>query len=99
MTEETAKKIISRMLEMPVEKIDEMGKSAICELKNIIVGNASTNLSHVGYKCLITPPLIMMGGHVPSFLEHVDTALAIPIDTPYGKVEINLSLRKDDLAS
>ncbi|NLY89029.1 MAG: chemotaxis protein CheX [Firmicutes bacterium] len=99
MTEETAKNIISRMLEMPIEEIDEMGKSAICELKNIIIGNASTNLSHVGYKCLITPPLIMMNGQVPSFLEHVDTALAIPIDTPYGKVEINLSLRKDDLAS
>jgi CheY-specific phosphatase CheX len=53
----------------------------------------------VGYKCLITPPLIMMKGQVPSFLEHVDTALAIPIVTPYGEVEINLSLRMDDLAS
>jgi len=99
MTEDTARKIISRMLEMPVEDIDEMGKSAICELKNIIIGNASTNLSHEGYRCLITPPLIMMGGHIPSFLQHVDTALAIPISTPYGKVDINLSLRKDDLAS
>ncbi len=99
MSEETAKQIISRMLETPVEHIDEMGKSAICELKNIIIGNASINLSHEGYRCLITPPLIMMNGHVPSFLQHVDTALAIPISTPYGKVDINLSLRKDDLAS
>ena len=38
---------------MPIEEIDEMGKSAICELKNIIIGNASTNLSHVGINALL----------------------------------------------
>ena len=45
MSAETAKKIISQMLYAEVNEIDEMGESAICELKNIIVGTASTNLS------------------------------------------------------
>ncbi len=99
MSMQTAKNITSQMLMTQVEEIDEMGKSALCELKNIIVGTASTNLSLTGYKCDITPPLFLMGGIVPDFLKHIHTALAIPIRTPFGEIEINLALRKDSLSS
>lgn len=99
MSKETAIKIISQMLGQEVSEIDDLGKSALCELKNIIVGTASTNLSEVGYHCNITPPLFMMGGKVPDFLKHIHTSLAIPISIPYGQIEINLFLRKDELAS
>ena len=99
MSLQTAKNITSQMLMTQVEEIDEMGKSALCELKNIIVGTASTNLSLTGYKCDITPPLFLMGGIVPDFLKHIHTALAIPIRTPFGDIEINLALRKDSLSN
>lgn len=95
MSSQTAKNIASQMLMTQVEEIDEMGKSALCELKNIIVGTASTNLSLTGYRCNITPPLFITAGDVPEFLKHVHTALAIPIKTPFGDIEINLALRKD----
>lgn len=85
------------MLMYEVSEIDMMGESALCELKNIIVGTASTNLSMNGYKCNITPPLFLTNGNVPEFLQHVETALAIPINTPFGEIDINLTLRKDDL--
>lgn len=97
MSAETATKIISQMLYSEVNEIDLMGESAICELKNIIVGNASTNLSLTGYKCNITPPLFLTGGYIPEFLKHIHTALAIPIKTPFGEIDINLALRKDDI--
>jgi chemotaxis protein CheX len=99
MDENTAKAIISQMLMTEVKEIDQMGESAICELKNIIVGTASTNLSLVGYRCNITPPLLITGGNIPEFLKHVHTALAIPIKTPFGSVDINLALRKDEIRS
>lgn len=99
MSKATAEKIISQMLGIEVKDIDEMGKSAICELKNIIVGTASTNLSEVGYRCNITPPLIILDESIPDFLKHIHTALAIPITIPYGDIEINLFLRKDELVS
>lgn len=99
MDEKTAKAIISQMLMTEVKEIDEMGESAICELKNIIVGTASTNLSLVGYRCNITPPLFIMGGKIPEFLKHIHTSLAIPIKTPFGNVDINLALRKDEIRS
>ena len=97
MAADTAKKIISQMLGSEVKEIDQMGESAICELKNIIVGNASTNLSLTGFKCMITPPLFLMGGVIPEFLKHIHTALAIPITTPFGGIDINLALRKDEI--
>ncbi|HEX3045461.1 MAG TPA: chemotaxis protein CheX [Bacillota bacterium] len=98
MTNETARKVISQMLFTEVQEIDQMGESAICELKNIIVGTASTNLSLKGFRCNITPPLfIMRGGDIPDFLKHIHTALAIPVHTPFGDIDINLSLQKDNI--
>jgi chemotaxis protein CheX len=97
MSRDTATRITSQMLMYEVSEIDMMGESALCELKNIIVGTASTNLSMNGYKCNITPPLFLTNGDVPEFLQHVETALAIPIKTPFGEIDINLTLRKDDL--
>ncbi|HHT48406.1 MAG TPA: hypothetical protein GXZ98_03845 [Firmicutes bacterium] len=99
MDRETAKKIIGRMLGVEEPTIDEMGKSALCELKNIIVGTASTNLSEVGYRCNITPPLLLMDGNVPDFLKHITTTLTVPISIFSGQVELNLFLKKDELAS
>lgn len=97
MSETTAKAIISQMMGTEVQGIDQMGASAICELKNIIVGTASTNLSLKGYRCNITPPLFIKGGTIPEFLKHIHTALAIPIQGPFGAIDINLALRKDEL--
>jgi chemotaxis protein CheX len=97
MSNQTAAMIASQMLGMePQAKLDALGESAICELKNIIVGTASTNLSLHGYRCTITPPLLITGREIPEFLKHIHTALAIPIDTPCGRVEINLALRRDE---
>jgi len=94
MSKQTAVNIASRMLMREVAEIDAMGESALCELKNIIVGTASTNLAINGYRCNITPPLFLMGGEIPEFLRHIQTALAIPIKIPYGNIEINLALQK-----
>lgn len=99
MTMETATRIMSQMLCTEVNEITDMGKSAICELKNIITGTASTNLSMVGYNCNITPPIFITRDNIPEFLKHIHTSLAIPIHTPFGNVDINLSLRKDDISA
>lgn len=96
MSAATAKNIASQMLGYTVTEIDQMGESALCELKNIIIGTASTNLSLQGYHCTITPPLFLMEREIPDFLKHIHTALAIPIKTAFGDVDINLALRKDE---
>lgn len=96
MAKETATKIVSQMFFSEITEIDQMGESALCELKNIIVGNASTNLSLCGYECNITTPLFLVQGQeIPDFLKHIETSLAIPIKTAFGEVDINLALQKD----
>lgn len=62
MSNETAKDIASRMMMgMPVTEIDDMSKSALSELGNMIMGNAATILSNNNTMIDITPPTLMIG--------------------------------------
>lgn len=55
-----AMNIVSTMLGgYVVTELDDMCRSAVAELGNMISGNASTMLSHKGIAVDITPPLLM----------------------------------------
>ena len=57
MKEDTAKFIASTMMMgMPVAEMDELARSAISELSNMLTANATTNLTKLGYEADITPP-------------------------------------------
>ena len=57
-----ALRIVSAMMGgYPVQELDELGKSAISELGNMISGNASTLLSSQGIVIDITPPDLLTG--------------------------------------
>lgn len=59
---DVAKNIASRMMMgMPVSEIDDMAKSALSELGNMIMGNAATLLSNNNIKIDITPPTLGTG--------------------------------------
>ncbi|WP_270169630.1 chemotaxis protein CheX [Paenibacillus sp. SYP-B4298] len=63
LSESVALKIISAMMGgFVITEIDEMGKSAISELGNMISGNASTLLSNQGVHVDITPPRVLSSG-------------------------------------
>jgi len=60
LSESVALKIISAMMGgFVITELDEMGKSAISELGNMISGNASTMLYNQGVHVDITPPRIV----------------------------------------
>ncbi len=62
MSIEIAKKIASKMMMgMPVEEFDDMARSAISELGNMVMGNAATILSNNNVLIDITPPTIITG--------------------------------------
>ncbi|EST56680.1 chemotaxis protein CheC [Brevibacillus panacihumi W25] len=91
--DDLALRIVSAMMGgFPIQEMDEMGKSAISELGNMISGNASTILSNQGIVIDITPPY---------FLVHQDlqqmtgTALTAPLELQdMGKMEIQLVVIK-----
>ncbi len=62
MSIDMAKQIASKMMMgMPVPEFDEMARSAISELGNMVMGNAATILSNNNVMIDITPPTIITG--------------------------------------
>ena len=53
--------IASKMMYMEVKELDEISTSAICELSNMIMGNASTVFSTKNIGIDITPPSMCEG--------------------------------------
>lgn len=52
------------MMGMPVEELDELSKSAITELSNMILGNAATIFYNRSIKMEITPPALFVGDNM-----------------------------------
>lgn len=62
METDTAKDIASRMMMgMPITELDDMAKSALSELGNMMMGNAATLLSNSNVLIDITPPTLVFG--------------------------------------
>ncbi|BDU50048.1 chemotaxis protein CheX [Haliovirga abyssi] len=92
LSEEAAMKIASAMMMgMPVEEFDEMAKSAISELANMITGNASTQISAQGLVVDISPPTLVTGSNVHISTGNMQT-IVIPVETELGIFEINIAL-------
>jgi len=85
--------IAGKMMMMPVEQLDEISTSAICELGNMIMGNASTVFSVEGVGIDITPPTMCRGN--VSFQGAVAN-LCIPIYYENDKkIELNLAMKTE----
>jgi chemotaxis protein CheX len=95
-SQETARQIVSKMMMgAPVIEFDEISRSAIGELANIITGTASGILSGMmsekGTVVDTTPPSIIFGRDIYFMISSVPT-IAIGMDTQFGKIEINIGL-------
>lgn len=76
--ETVALRLVSAMMGgFAVTEMDEMGKSAISELGNMISGNASTILFNQGVKVDITPPKLIESAEIAGFQPR--KALTIPL--------------------
>lgn len=90
---ETAKSIASIMMGgMPVDVFDDMAKSAISELGNMILGNTATILSTRGIGVEITPPSLLMGDNFIVSPSKMNT-ICVPLDLgDNGNVDIDVSI-------
>lgn len=93
MTEETAMAIASEMNKEEFTELSELAKATITELANMIVAQAVTKLSDLGFRFELTPPTIFTGDNMEISDFEVE-ALIVPMDTKYGKMEINVALRE-----
>ncbi len=92
--ESVALRIISAMMGgMMVTEIDEIGKSAISELGNMISGNASTLLYNQGITVDISPPQMVGLEETKEYSNQ--KALTVPMDLPdIGKFQMQVVIIK-----
>lgn len=82
--------IASKMVMMPVSEIDELSGSAICELGNMILGNAATVFSTKGLSIDITPPSLCIGKM--AFM-NASKSICIPLSYEDNKlIELNIGV-------
>ena len=87
---ETAKSIASVMMGgMPVLELDEISKSAISEMGNMIMGNASTIFFNLNINIDITPPTLLAGEIEMS--NKIQTVV-VPVELEgIGNINININ--------
>jgi chemotaxis protein CheX len=86
--------IASKMIMMPITEMDELAKSAIGELGNMIMGNTATIFSTKGIAIDITPPTV--GNGTMTFSSTFAHNICVPLEYEDGKrIEIHIAIKGD----
>lgn len=85
--------VASAMQRKNIAELDEMAKSAVGEMSNILTGNAATHLAEVGYPCLITPPTIIEGKNVRVSTMDMHT-ISVPLYSALGDMTIDVAIKE-----
>lgn len=85
--------IASKMCMTPIAQMDDLSCSAICELGNMILGNAATLFASDGIGIDITPPTLSHGN--VEFKNNYTKNLCVPLfyDSASKKIEMHLSIK------
>jgi chemotaxis protein CheX len=88
---ETTKKIASSMMGgIPIAELDEISKSAVSELMNMIMGNTSMIFSKKNINIDITPPSLLIGEKIE--LLNKASTLVVPLElVGLGTIAINVA--------
>ena len=83
------------MMGMPVTELNDMAKSAVSELSNMILGNAATIFSTKGISVDITPPNLVSGSNL-SFTVSDSKTICVPLndDEDNTIIELNIAIKK-----
>jgi chemotaxis protein CheX len=92
MSENTGKALASKMMfGMEVPELNDMAKSAIAELGNMVAGNSAGYFHEMGLKIDITPPTLYTGSNI-SVYAHKSKTLCVPMTVDNETIEIDVSL-------
>lgn len=81
------------MMGMPVEDLDELSKSALSELGNMIMGNSATLLFNSGINVDITPPTLMVGEKLSISSGSMRT-VCVPLTAELGEIVLDISVKE-----
>ncbi len=78
------------MMGMPVNDLDEISKSALAELSNMILGNTATIFYKKGLQIDITPPSVIQGDNI-EVTSSKQQNVGIPLVCEQGQMELLIS--------
>jgi chemotaxis protein CheX len=89
-TVDSAKSIASHMMMgMPVDDLNPMARSAVCELGNMLAANAAISLEGGGVQIDISPPKLIIGE--PFTADNADTkGIVVEMQADNCKIEVNM---------
>jgi len=89
---ETATRIAGTLAGQPVAQSDRIVLETICELANLVIGNAVTSLNDQGFRFKIHPPQVHSEDEGLRGSEDTE-ALVMFFETPVGNVYMNIAMR------
>jgi chemotaxis protein CheX len=88
----TAARVASALAGMEVAESDEMVRETVCELANLVIGNAVTSLNDQGFRFKIRPPEVHSADEGMKSSEDTE-AVVMYFETPAGNVFMNIAMR------
>jgi len=89
----TALGLVSRVMDQEFSEFDDLAKSGVAELGNVITGQATIKLSQAGFESQISPPTLIEGMDIEiSTLDF--QRIVVPLNTDAGLVTVHLGLRE-----
>ena len=88
----TAAKVAGFLAGAPVPETDEMVRETVCELANLVIGNAVTALNDQGFSFKIQPPVVHTSDVGESNSEDQE-ALVMCFNTGNSHVFMNIAMR------
>lgn len=79
------------MMGLEVLELDDMAKSALSELANMITGGASAIFEIMKKKTDISPPTLIFGDNIAINISKVETII-VELVTSVGNIELNIGL-------
>lgn len=93
MNMQTALNLVSRVMGKEFPEFDDLARSGVAELGNVITGQATIKLSEAGYESKISPPTMIEGKDVEiSILDF--QRIVVPMATEAGDIVVHLGIRE-----
>ena len=87
---QSAKNIASTMMGMPIEELDEMSKSALSELANMLTASAATSFYNLGLPVDISTPTLLQGENI-SIKMSSNQVLCVQLLADDNAVDVNIA--------
>ncbi len=90
---ESAKKIASMMMGMPIDELDDLANSALSELANMLTAGAATSFSDSGIHMEISTPTLLYGENITIKMSS-NQVLCVELIADENTIELSVAFEK-----